>query len=96
MTRVSSVVMLIIALLAAPLAAGAQSAAKVYRIGLLSTLPPGTTGVTRLWEPFVQGMRELGYVEGENLVIERRYAPEGQPDQLPELAADLVRLKVDA
>jgi putative ABC transport system substrate-binding protein len=40
-------------------------------------------------------MRELGYVEGENLVIERRYAPEGQPDQLPELAADLVRLKVD-
>jgi putative ABC transport system substrate-binding protein len=51
--------------------------------------------VARLWEPFVQGLRELGYVEGENLVIERRYAPEGQPDQLPKLAADLVRLKVD-
>jgi putative ABC transport system substrate-binding protein len=81
--------------LATPLAARAQSAGKVYRIGLLSTLPPGTSGVTRLWEPFVQGLRELGYVEGENLLIERRYAPEGQPDQLPELAADLVRLKVD-
>jgi putative ABC transport system substrate-binding protein len=82
-------------LLAAPLAAGAQLAAKMYRIGLLSTLPPGSSGVARLWEPFVQGLRELGYVEGENLVIERRYAPEGQPGQLPELAADLVRLKVD-
>jgi putative ABC transport system substrate-binding protein len=82
-------------LLAAPFAAGAQPAGKVYRIGLLSTLPPGTTGVARLWEAFMQGLRELGYVEGENLVIERRYAPEGQPDKLPELAADLVRLKVD-
>jgi len=82
-------------LLAVPLAAGAQLAAKMYRIGLLSTLPPGSSGVARLWEPFVQGLRELGYVEGENLVIERRYAPEGQPDQLSELAADLVRLKVD-
>jgi putative ABC transport system substrate-binding protein len=81
--------------LVAPLAAEAQSAAKVYRIGLLSTLPPGTSGVTRLWEAFVHDLRELGYVEGENLVIERRFAPEGQPDQLPALAADLVRLKVD-
>ena len=82
-------------LVATPLAAGAQLAAKVYRIGLLSTLPPGSSGVAHLWEPFMQGLRQLGYVEGENLVIERRYAPEGQPDQLSELAADLVRLKVD-
>ncbi len=82
-------------LLLAPVAAGAQSAAKVYRLGLLSTLPPGTSGVQRLWEPFFQDLRELGYVEGDNLVVERRYAPEGQPDRLPALAADLVRLKVD-
>jgi putative ABC transport system substrate-binding protein len=82
-------------LLAPPFAAEAQLAAKVYRIGLLSTLPPGSSGVARLWEPFVQGLRELGYVEGENFVMERRYAPEGQPDRLRELAADLVRLKVD-
>jgi putative ABC transport system substrate-binding protein len=82
-------------LVAAPLAAGAQLAAKVYRIGFLSTLPPGSSGVAHLWEPLMQGLRQLGYVEGENLVIERRYAPEGQPDHLSELAADLVRLKVD-
>ena len=81
-------------LLAAPLAAGAQPTGKVYRIGWLSTLPPGTSGVA-LWEIVRQSLRELGYVEGENLVIERRYAPEGQPERLPELAADLVRLKVD-
>jgi putative ABC transport system substrate-binding protein len=82
-------------LLAAPLAGRAQVGARTYRIGVLSTLPPGTSGVARLWEPFVQGLRELGYVEEQNLVIERRYAAEGQPDQLPGLAADLVRLKVD-
>ena len=82
-------------LLAAPLAAGAQSAVKVYRIGLLSTLPPSASGVERLWEPFWQGLRQLGYIEGENLVVERRYAPEGRPDELRALAADLVRLKVD-
>lgn len=82
-------------LLVAPLAAGAQLAAKVYRLGLLSTLPPGTSGVQRLWEPFFHDLRELGYVEGDNLFVERRYAPEGQPDRLPALAGDLVRLKVD-
>ena len=82
-------------LLLAPLDARAQLTAKVYRLGLLSTLPPGTSGVQRLWEPFFQHQRELGYVEGDNLVVERRYAPEGQPDRLPALAADLVRLKVD-
>jgi len=43
---------------------------------------------------FPQGMRELGYVEGKNLTIEWRFA-EGKPDRLPELAAELIRLKVD-
>lgn len=73
---------------------GAQSAAKVYRIGLLSSLPPSPEGA-RLWESFLRGLRDLGYVEGENLVVEHRYAPEGQPGQLPDLAATLVRLGVD-
>jgi hypothetical protein len=66
-------------LLGVPLAAGAQSAAKIYRIGVLGTLPPGTSGQESLWEPFVGGLRELGYVEGENLVIVRRHAAEGKP-----------------
>jgi putative ABC transport system substrate-binding protein len=80
--------------LAAPLAVEAQPASKVYRIGLLSTMPPDTSA-TRLWEAFRQGLRELGYIEGWNLVIEQRYPSGGSGDQLPNLAAELVRLKVD-
>jgi putative ABC transport system substrate-binding protein len=91
MTRVSSVVMLIIALLAAPLAAEAQPAGKVYRIG---TLNLGSPSRSPLAEAFWQGLRELGYVEGRNVIVEARWA-EGRPERLPGLAADLVRLKVD-
>jgi putative ABC transport system substrate-binding protein len=84
-----------VSLLLAPLAAGAQSAAKVYRIGLLGGSPP-TAGEAsaRLWEDFFQGMRDLGYVEGRNLVIEGRWYGE-RTERLPTLAAELVRLKVD-
>ena len=72
--------------------AQAQQPAKVPRIGYLGgTSPAAYAG--RI-EAFRQGLRELGYVEGKNLVIERRYA-EGKPDRLGELAAELVRLKVD-
>ena len=77
-----------IALLATPLAVEAQQAGKVYRIGFLRAGEP-----PKLWiEEFRQGLRELGYVEGQNLIIEFRI---GTLDQLPQLAEELVRSKVD-
>jgi putative ABC transport system substrate-binding protein len=75
-------------LLAAPLAAEAQSAAKVARIGLLGDVP------SFLDEAFRQGLRELGYIEGQNIVIEHRF-PDWKYERLPGLAANLVRLNVD-
>jgi putative tryptophan/tyrosine transport system substrate-binding protein len=75
--------------LATPLAASAQQPpGKLARIGLLGDVP------SFLSEEFRQGLRELGYVEGQNVVIEHRY-PEWKYERLPELAADLVRLKPD-
>ncbi len=76
------------AVLAAPLATVAQPAGKVARIGRLEQSSSGTDAAFR------QGLRELGYVEGQNIVIEYRYA-EGKAERLPELAAELVGLKVD-
>jgi putative ABC transport system substrate-binding protein len=81
-------------LLAAPLAAGAQQAGKVYRIGILANVPLADPEGARLWGAFIQGLRELGYVEGKNITIEWRFSG-GKYERLPELAADLVRLKVD-
>jgi putative tryptophan/tyrosine transport system substrate-binding protein len=81
-------------LLAAPLAAGAQPAGKVYRIGYISNSPPNTPESSRMHEAFRQGLRERGWVEGRNAVIEWRFA-EGRMERFPDLAADLVRLKVD-
>jgi ABC transporter substrate binding protein len=78
-------------LLAAPLATEAQQAAKVPRIGYLV---PNLTVNPHLHEAFRQGLRDLGYVEGGNLVIEYRDA-EGKLERLPALAAELVALKVD-
>jgi putative ABC transport system substrate-binding protein len=72
--------------------ARAQQPTKVPRIGYLSSTSP-SAGSSRI-EAFRQGLRELGYVEGKNLVIEWRYA-EGKLDHLPVLATELVRLKVD-
>ena len=77
----------------APLACFAQQKGKVWRIGYLSTRPPVGPDA-ELYGAFVQGMRELGYVEGKNLVIERR-ASEGATERLPGLAAELLRLNVD-
>jgi len=82
---------LVVFLLAAPLTAEAQAPAKVPRIGFLS--PLSLTGDTRL-ESFLQGLRELGYVDGQTIAIEFRFA-EGNSERLPALAAELVRLKVD-
>jgi putative tryptophan/tyrosine transport system substrate-binding protein len=75
-------------LLAAPLAAEAQQAGKVYRIGFLG---PGSPAPAK---NFLQGLVDLGYVEGRDFAMEYRFA-EGHPDRLPELAADLVRARVD-
>ena len=79
-------------LLVAPLAAEAQPAGTVYRIGYLSA-GSGTSN-PRILEAFRQGLRELGWVEGQNIAIEYRWA-ESRFDRLPDLAADLIRLKVD-
>jgi putative ABC transport system substrate-binding protein len=79
------------ALLAAPLVAEAQPAAKVTRIGYLST---NLAANPHLREAFRQGLRDLGYVEGRNLMIEYRDA-EGKVERYPTLAAELVTLKVD-
>jgi putative ABC transport system substrate-binding protein len=72
--------------------AEAQQSEKVPRIGYLSSTSP-SAGSSRI-EAFRQGLRELGYVAGKNLVIEWRFA-EGKLDRIPALAAELVRLKVD-
>jgi putative ABC transport system substrate-binding protein len=79
-------------LLALSLPAQAQQPTKVARIGYLSA-NSASTNPTRI-EAFRQGLRELGYVEGKNIVIEYRYA-DGKPDRVPVLAAELVRLKVE-
>jgi putative tryptophan/tyrosine transport system substrate-binding protein len=75
----------------APFAAEAQQAAKIARIGYLSG---NLAANSRLREAFLQGLRDLGYVEGRNVVIEYRDA-EGKLERLPALAAELVALKVD-
>jgi putative ABC transport system substrate-binding protein len=78
---------------AASLAADAQQSGKVYRIGYLSTGSASGT-YTRPLEAFRQGLRELGWHEGRNVLIEYRYA-EGRADRLPALAHELVKLNVD-
>ncbi len=87
MDRRTFIARAIVGLLAAPFAAEGQPAGKVYRIGALREgQDPGS-------KPFVDAMQELGWVEGQNLKVERRNAE--RRDQLPTLAAELVRLKVD-
>jgi putative tryptophan/tyrosine transport system substrate-binding protein len=80
-------------LLTAPLAAGAQQASKVWRIGLLDY---GSSGPARLawWSAFQDKLRELGYVEGQNVVFQPRWA-NGQVSRLEGLATELVAAKVD-
>jgi len=78
-------------LFVAPLAPEAQPPTHVHRIGVLSG---STRGQDRNVGAFLEGMRALGYVEGQNLVMEYRGA-EGQYERFPDLAAELVRLKVD-
>ena len=79
-------------LLAAPLIAGAQQAGRLPRLGYLGASSP--TLEPEILEAFRQGLRDLGYVEGQSIAIEYRWA-EGHEDRLPELATELVGLKVD-
>ena len=85
-------ILLVVAVVVVAAIAHAQQPGKIPRIGYLSTNTPAAMS-TRT-EAFRQGLRELGYVEGKNIVIEHRYA-EGKRDRLPTLAAELVRLNVD-
>ena len=92
-STVGVIVTLTLSILAAPLVTDAQPAGKVYRIGQLSSSFPPTDPNLRAGD-LRQGLRDLGYVEGQNLIMEYRYA-EGREERLPDLAAELVRLKVD-
>ena len=78
--------------LAVPLAAAAQQAGKVYRIGILETIPAAQNAANLA--ALRKGLRDLGYVEGRNLIIEYRSA-DGRAERFPDLASELVRLKVD-
>ena len=92
MRLIGLAVILTLSLILAPLAAEAQPPGKIPRIGVL-VVPTRSFFSTRI-EAFRQGLRELGYVEGKNVLIEYRYA-EGKLDLLPALASELVQLKVD-
>jgi putative tryptophan/tyrosine transport system substrate-binding protein len=81
-------------LLAAPGFAAAQPSAKVWRVGLLTPYSHQSLVDDGRYGALLVGLRELGYVEGRNLIIEARYS-DGQYERLPEFAAELVRLKVD-
>ena len=74
--------------------AHAQQAKKVPRIGYLATGSRSSASASSNFKAFLQGLHELGYIEGKNIAIEYRYA-EGKSDRYPELASELVRLKVD-
>ena len=90
MNRRESIIALV-ALGALPIATLAQQAAKIARLGFLAN---SATALAHLREAFLQGLRDLGYVEDRNLMIEYRPA-EGKFERLPGLAAELVALKVD-
>src|SRR5262245_44561577 len=92
LSRVSQIAVLVVACLATALSAGAQpQAGKPWRIGVLMNL---YTPEAQAPQALRQGLRDLGYVEGQNLVIDWRYQL-GQSTSLPTLAAELVRLKPD-
>ena len=92
-SAVGVIVTLTLSMLVAPLFTAAQPAGKVHRIGWLS---PGFPRPDRdpPVDAFRQGLRDLGYVEGQNLIIAYRGA-EGKDERLPDLAAELVGLHVD-
>jgi len=86
------VVALMCEVLAGPISIGAQSAPKTPRIGVLHAGHPSTS--SHFAAAFTEGLREKGYVEGQNIVVERRFG-QARPEMISELAAELVRLKMD-
>jgi len=90
---VGRIATLALALLVAPLATDAQQPTKVFRIGVLLAGSP-SPGPSPTFEAFRQALRDLGYVEGQNIAFEYRYA-DSTRNRLPDLAAELVRLPVD-
>src|SRR5262245_37336925 len=84
----------ILVLLATPVVTVAQTSGKVYRIGLLSPAGPPLSATYDSRTDLVTVLREFGYVEGQNLTVERRYA-NGRVERLGTLAAELVQLPVD-
>jgi ABC-type uncharacterized transport system substrate-binding protein len=99
MRLIGLAVVLALSLVLALLAAEAQQAAKVYHVGLISAATPvsemaGPEPVHPLVRAFVQGLRTLGYVEGQNLILESRSAG-GRYERFGDIVAELVRLKVD-
>ena len=94
MTALALLVALTLRLCTLPRSVDAQGSAKVYRIGMLRPSSPPAGSSPNL-DAFRQGMHDLGYVEGQHFVVESRWA-EGSDEQLPDLAAELVRLPVDA
>ena len=90
--RVVGVLAVTLALLAAPLAPEAQPTGKVHRIGYVGNSSPSLE--PKLLSAFRDGLRDLGYVEGQNILIEYRWA-EGRYERFPDFMAELVRLKVD-
>ena len=85
-------ILVAVALLAVAAIAEAQQPKKVFRIGYLVATDPATESAR--FEAIRQALRELGYIEGQNIAFEYRYA-EGKRDRRSELADELVRLKVD-
>jgi putative tryptophan/tyrosine transport system substrate-binding protein len=85
-------ILIAVVLLALGVTAEAQRQGKIFRIGFLDAST--ASGIAVLLEAFQQEMRKLGWIEGKNIAIEYRFA-EQRDERLPELAADLVRLKVD-
>jgi putative ABC transport system substrate-binding protein len=92
--RIGLLVTLALSLLVAPVGAAAQPAANVPRIGFFSSDAPASEGARSYLEAFRQGLRELGYVEGQTIAVEERFAA-WRTERLAELAAELVRLNVE-
>jgi len=74
--------------------ASAQTSARVYRMGVLTMTPPDLSSPDSGFRAFDEGLRQRGYIEGQNLKVERRNAG-GQPDRLPAVAKELVDLRPD-